>query len=81
MNDQEEKEYQKGFNQGYILAKHVAVLSSQLAKHIKDTSHSKRGQGFGDGTKKYRKTIEQERQDDLKLIRDKRGDRSQERGI
>ncbi len=55
MND--ETQYQKGFNEGYLIAKHLPELSAKLAKITNETS---RIEGFHDGRKQH--LLEQSRE-------------------
>lgn len=48
--------YQKGFNEGYIIAQHMPELSSELSKM---ESESPRMEGFRDGHQQF--TLEQEK--------------------
>ncbi|MEA5426385.1 hypothetical protein [Arcicella lustrica] len=43
-------DYIKGFNEGYVLAKHLPELSEQLSKTVLQSS---RNMGFLDGRKEY----------------------------
>lgn len=49
----DEKNYEKGFNQGYLLQKHHPELAGKLQAAIKD-SEQDRDQGFMDGVKEYK---------------------------
>ena len=45
-----EAQYQKGFNEGYLIAKHLPDLSTRLAGITNETPHI---EGFKDGRKQY----------------------------
>lgn len=45
-------EFQKGFNEGYLLAKHNHELADKIADALRDTE---RGQGFKEGCKEFSK--------------------------
>lgn len=49
-NDSVDPDYLKGFNEGYIFAKHLPELSDQLSK---TELKSSRGVGFQDGRKQF----------------------------
>lgn len=50
MSEQENIEYQKGFNEGYLLTKHLPELAGSIAKI---ESLSPRIEGFRDGRKEF----------------------------
>lgn len=52
MENQISKEYLKGFNNGYVFAKHDPELASALAAMMKG---SEKAQGFSDGAKEFLK--------------------------
>ncbi len=49
-NKTTEQDYQKGFNEGYTIAKHMPELAEQLAKA---TGESLRGSGFQEGRNQF----------------------------
>jgi hypothetical protein len=46
----EQKHYQRGFNDGYLITKHLSDLSTKLSR-VKD--ESPRGDGFYQGRRQY----------------------------
>lgn len=50
MSEQDYIEYQKGFNEGYLLTKHLPELAGSIAKI---ESPSPRIEGFRDGRKEF----------------------------
>lgn len=56
-DNQQQAEYQKGFNEGYIIAKHMPDLSDNLSKI---ESEAPRLDGIKDGRKQF--TLEQVRE-------------------
>lgn len=50
-----EEDFQKGFNEGYLLAKHNFFLADKIADALKDTE---RGAGFKEGCKEFNKEKE-----------------------
>lgn len=49
----DEKNYEKGFNQGYMLQKHHPELANKLQAALKDSGQD-RDKGFLDGIKEYK---------------------------
>lgn len=52
----EDKEFIKGFNQGYLFQKERPVLAKEISSSFKD-SEKDFGQGFVAGTKEYEKEL------------------------
>lgn len=85
MEDQtiEEKEYQKGFNEGYLIANHMPKLGEELHKSVTDSSRS---EGFKAGYEQF--SNEKAKENYPSWLRDKDKDdtnskttKSKDRGI
>ncbi len=53
-----DSEYQKGFNEGYVLARHNRELAEKIAEALKETE---RGRGIAEGCKEFAKEKDAEK--------------------
>lgn len=74
--EQGEQQFLKGFNSGYLIAKHEPVLIGKILKTIEPTNDYL--SGLISGKEEWELEIQKTQMDELGQLRDKSKDRSQD---